>query len=479
MKADVLDEPELEFGLGRHVDIKHGLAELGPLDRAGVREITVGVVGTAAGRDALVVWLEQVSKGVAAKGGKLPNLFPGFPGFTESSPFATRLVVDSRRSAELPLRALQGMRLSEDPARAGAALFVEAIGQILDRGRPDVFICALPPELLELTDEPAEATADEPRDDPTEERYPETRVERADLRDYLKASALSAGVPLQLIRPETYGLPAHRRRTAVPRRLQDPATRAWNFFVALYYKANGTPWRLVRREEDLATCYVGVAFYRSSDAETMQTAMAQVFNERGQGMVIRGGPARFDKDDRVPHLDAQGAHDLLATALQRYRAEHLTMPARVVLHKSSFHDADELEGFRAASDEAGISVLDLLSIGGSPVRLFRPKPYPVLRGTTLLVGDDRMLVYTRGSVTFFETYPGMYVPRPLLLRAERADTPMRALAQETLALTKMNWNNTQFDGALPITMRAAQEVGRVLRYLPAGSDIESSYAYYM
>ena len=196
-------------------------------------------------------------------------------------------------------------------------------------------------------------------------------------------------------------------------------------------------------------------------------------------MVIRGGPARFDKDARVPHLDAQGAHDLLASALQRYRAEHLTMPARIVLHKSSFHDADEREGFRSAADEAGISVLDLLSIGSSPVRLFRREAYPVLRGTTLLLGDDRMLVYTRGSVTFFETYPGMYVPRPLLLRAAHADTPLRALASETLALTKMNWNNTQFDGALPITMRAAQEVGRVLRYLPSGSDVQSSYAYYM
>ncbi len=30
--------------------------------------------------------------------------------------------------------------------------------------------------------------------------------------------------------------------------------------------------------------------------------------------------------------------------------------------------------------------------------------------------DDRqMVVYTRGSVEFFRTYPGMYVPRPLLL----------------------------------------------------------------
>jgi hypothetical protein len=43
----------------------------------------------------------------------------------------------------------------------------------------------------------------------------------------------------------------------------------------------------------------------------------------------------------------------------------------------------------------------------------------------------------------------------------------------------MNWNNTRFDGAKPITLRAAQEVGRILRYVPAGLPIQSNYAFYM
>jgi hypothetical protein len=55
-------------------------------------------------------------------------------------------------------------------------------------------------------------------------------------------------------------------------------------------------------------------------------------------------------------------------------------------------------------------------------------------------------LYTRGSVDFFRTYPGMYVPNPLLLHAQRRDTPdWNLLLKETLALTKMNC--TQFDGA--------------------------------
>jgi hypothetical protein len=35
--------------------------------------------------------------------------------------------------------------------------------------------------------------------------------------------------------------------------------------------------------------------------------MAQVFNERGDGVVVRGGAVKIDKDDRQPHLTRDGA----------------------------------------------------------------------------------------------------------------------------------------------------------------------------
>jgi hypothetical protein len=38
------------------------------------------------------------------------------------------------------------------------------------------------------------------------------------------------------------------------------------------------------------------------------------------------------------------------------------------------------------------------------------------------------------------------------------------LAMEIFALTKMNWNNTQFDGKWQITLLAAKEVGSILRH---------------
>ena len=85
----------------------------------------------------------------------------------------------------------------------------------------------------------------------------------------------------------------------------------------------------------------------------------------------------------------------------------------------------------------------------------------------------------RGSVPFYETYPGLYVPRPLEFRLHDPEATPVFLASEMLALTKLNWNTTQFDQGGPITIRAAREVGDILRYLTPDDEISPSYAAYM
>ena len=93
--------------------------------------------------------------------------------------------------------------------------------------------------------------------------------------------------------------------------------------------------------------------------------------------------------------------------------------------------------------------------------------------------DFTHVLYTRGSVDFFSTYPGMYVPRPLKFRCESVEETPKALAKEILALTKMNWNNTQFDRGEPITIRAARQVGQILKYVGISDPLEFHYRFYM
>jgi hypothetical protein len=165
--------------------------------------------------------------------------------------------------------------------------------------------------------------------------------------------------------------------------------------------------------------------------------------------------------------------------LRAYRGEHKTQPARVVLCKTSGYSPDEMTGFRTALSTHDIESADIVNVGETHTRMFRVGDYPPLRGTFLSKSDSLHTLYTRGSVDFYETYPGMYVPRPLgLTFAECGSTP-RLLAQELLALTKMNWNNTQFDNAEPIIVTAARKVGKILKYIDASATPQTRYSFYM
>ena len=112
-------------------------------------------------------------------------------------------------------------------------------------------------------------------------------------------------------------------------------------------------------------------------------------------------------------------------------------------------------------------------------RLYRQGNYPPLRGQLLSLDANTHLVYARGSVPYYATYPAMYVPRPLKFQIARADESPIRLAEELLALTKLNWNNTQFDGGEPITMRVARQVGKVLKYVSASGVVQPRYSFYM
>ena len=169
--------------------------------------------------------------------------------------------------------------------------------------------------------------------------------------DFLKAQAMRFKKPTQIVRPGTYDERKRLKRkhpSGATRQTQDEATRAWNMYTALYYKAGGTPWRLVRDSSQLDTCYVGLSFYKTLDESKLLTSTAQVFNERGEGVILRGGVAHLSKDDRQIHLSSDDAYHLLRQALEVYRREHKNSPARVVVHKSSTHDSNEIDGFESA-----------------------------------------------------------------------------------------------------------------------------------
>ena len=53
------------------------------------------------------------------------------------------------------------------------------------------------------------------------------------------------------------------------------------------------------------------------------------------------------------------------------------------------------------------------------------------------------------------------------------------ICREVLALTKMNWNDTQFDGKHPITLHCARRVGDILKYIEPDEKPPISYGFDM
>jgi len=489
VKATLLQEPELEFGTGRHVDIRFGLMSHGPVDfeNSPASRIRIGIVGTPETIEGFANWISKCRKEIPARPSNHPYLFPKFPGFSPDTNLKSSIELGStscRPIYERDIVPLLHKSTRSDSIIAVAKLFLEELRYLAASKSPQVIICA-PPLLLHKyivarwsVEDGQEATEQQAKPINAENAELE-----ADFHDFLKASALAAGVPVQVVWPYTYDetkdLPQSRNRSD-KRRAQDEATRAWNLHLALYYKAGGAPWRMCRSATDLTTAYMGVSFYKALNNESLLTSMAQVFNERGEGVIVRGGIVRRSKDDLQVHLDTSTAEHLMEDALSQYRLEHYTAPARIVVHKTSSFNGAEVEAFRAAIRKANIHSCDLVHISHADTRAFRDGSYPPLRGTFINIEDHQHLLYTRGSVEFFNVYPGMYVPHPLRFGSDQLEqTPITA-AQEILALTKMNWNNTQFDGLEPITLRAARQVGSILKYIPdPNGPYQPRYSFYM
>lgn len=480
MRATVLDEPDLEFAHGfTGIDPRVGVRDYGPADfgtRLSPDRIRIGIVGPPSEVPALVDWLGRCRRAIAEKESRYPRLFPDFPGIRPDAGYRCGLVIEDSLLRPLSPRALDAALAEPGDAAIyeTVALYRKEIDALAEAGTADVVMCIRPDALS------SDATAN---DDCADDDVGESNGAHGggggwrdppNFHDVLKAKAMASGLPLQIIRPATY-----TDETGNARSLQDEATRAWNLMTALYYKAGGVPWRMVRDPSAFDSLYVGVSFFRTLDREDLHTAVAQVFNQRGDGVIVRGGQASR-KNGRHPYLDRDTAAELLRGALDRYRDEHGNLPARVVLHKTSRFVDDEQAGFEQAAADHQLHMIHLVWVFGRPdVSLFRKGNLPPMRGTALQTADDEVVLYTRGTVPSYGTYPGMYVPRPIALRPVTPKVRPVELAREVMALSKMNWNQTQLDGRLPITLRTSRAVGKILRHLPADAFHQGRYAYYM
>ena len=464
----VIPEPLLEFGnAGQSPDIRDGILKFGPVDVGTAKAktgIKLGLVGTPKTIQSFSRWFEICSNGISSDDLQNQNFSPSFPGLSPSVGLRCSFLTDTSWVAEITEQEIKECLAKKGAVQALAELFWNSIKSLfeLSSSKPDVAIC-LPPESIRKLVKPKTWGDDESEDESNTS---------LDFHDYLKGLCLQSRSVFQMVWPRTYA--------SASAGVQDPATRAWNLCGALFYKAGGVPWKLLRPPGSLNTCYVGISFSRREEGGYMHSSLTQVFNDKGEGTILRGGIAHKSEQDHEVHLPQEAACKLLKDAIINYsNANDKRLPDRIVIHKSSGFDEAELAGFSAAADEKRIRYRDYLALSQSQMRFYRHGSYPPLRGTHIILDSVNSLLYTRGSIPFYRKYPGPYIPRSLHIRYYQVDRSQSELAAEILALTKLNWNKTQFDSFFPITLAGSKQIGTIYKWCPNPPQEPISYSFFM
>lgn len=481
-ETKIIPEPELEFGdKHHHPDPRLGLHDAGPLQTPLGDVVSIAVVGSAKTIEDAKAFFVDAATGIAGKGEKHPNLHPDFPGLGNQNPFRCKFEIPDGATSVISQAKMDKIRKEPDHAKAVDMAVTEIMEhlQALDESshRPNVAVIALPVALIErVWNAKVDSKATTEKDDSGGSDAP-------DFRGMLKARAMDLSFPIQIAWEDVFDDAAvipRKVKESRARKIQDQADRAWNLLVTLYYKGtNRVPWRKMPREGEYTACYIGISFYREVGGQQLFTSAAQMFDERGKGFILKGKRAHTESRGRHPYMTSEDAEQLISDALAAYRAHHKHPPARVIVLKTSRFREEEADGIFAALESAQIEFRDLVWVQESySVKVLRDGNYPVLRGTFVQL-DRNGLLYTNGSIPYYDTYPGMYDPRPLLLCPyPGGDSTIAQIAEEVLGLTKINWNSTQMNQKLPIPIRAARAVGEVLKYATS-EKVSSDYARYI
>lgn len=496
LSATLLEEPVLLFGHGgKHVDPKAGLALYGPAGHQtggqAPTSITLGFVGAAETVETAREWSFGLNS-TFDPDKENPRLFPPFPGMGRA--FGCKLVAPENLSYEIPPKELAAALEQKSHMKrvlACSRLFVEGLRVLTQKaGPPNVVVfpwsediidkcagtkasMALPFGLRAFRDElMGQEDMGQQRLFPLEPEIDsllQTGRSHWNLHAQMKTEAMEVGLPIQVMEPRTY-----RGQS----QLEDPIT-LWNLATGLYYKSGGIPWRPA--ESDPTTCYIGIEFYRdkTSSEARMRTCLAQIFSDFGQGLVLRGSKFRLPTQPKLsPRMDRDTATKLITDAVALYENHNRRLPTRVVVHKSSHFGRQEIEGVAEALEE--VEVHDLLTVIRRPgLQFVRRGANPPLRGTLVELSRTKLILYASGYVPYLRAYPGLRVPRPLLIVHHDGPSGPQKIGNEILKLSKLNWNTARFSCALPSTLMYADFVKEVLAQTPEEQEISEDYASYM
>ncbi|MBG6208524.1 hypothetical protein IWQ49_003184 [Labrenzia sp. EL_126] len=246
------------------------------------------------------------------------------------------------------------------------------------------------------------------------------------------------------------------------RRMQGALDVHWNLATTSFFKAGGRPWKVATARPGV--CYVGLIFKKDrKQGGKNHCCGAQLFLERGEGVVFKGTPGNwYSEDTHQFHLSKAEAKRLIKLAVEAYKEEHGIDPAEMFVHGRTRFNRDELEGFReAVSDQTEITGVRITRT--NDVKIFTMGDLPVNRGTALIVDDRFGYLWTSGFVDHLNTYQGRETPNPLRVEiCGQSSLNIETVLADIMTLTKMNFNSSIFADGFPVSMRFAEAIGDVL-----------------
>lgn len=462
-KAFELPEPELQFARGRDLHPIRGLTQSGPIElSAGFAsprsELRLGIICPDSVTRQLVTFLSALHNPHRNIETKAEYLYE-YPGFATAFQLPLRtpqpseegwVTVPSQTRSGVPSQAFQ--ELSE---RITAAIDRLAAGSGVD-----VVLIFIPSSWA-----PFESV--------------ETETLDLDLHDQIKAYCAVRGIRTQFLQERTL---VKRQRAEV----------LWWLALALYAKSMRTPWILARPQEDVAYVGIGYAVDRCNRAQPIVLGCSHVFQSNGLGLRFHLSQVQDPIwRGKKPYL---GRDDALRVGLQtrQFFYESLgRLPSRVLLCKRTPFIKEELSGLRAGL--TGISSIDFLTLEYEPAwrclaydkRTQDAAPFPVRRGTGILMDDETFYLWFHGRVDRINNEGKTYyqgktrIPAPVRVRRYGGSSTIEQLAKDLLGLSKMDWNTFDLYEQMPAHITTPGRIARIGRLIQRLDSERFDYRLFM
>ena len=465
-----LPEPKLAFHPDRTTDVDvhplRGLLKFGPYSAGWVPDpIRVATITPAGDSDRLFTFLKHLQSKFNPK--ERVDYLPEWPGF--HGVFGLHLrTADSQCHVELSKSLETAVNTSPTPHVVLTEQLVRAIQRLqAHQTEFEVIVIYIPRRWARGY------TGNESNED-------------FDLHDHLKATTASVGLPIQLVR-EDGALSYHCQASVM-----------WHIGMALYVKAGGIPWKLAETDPEMA--YIGISYAMrpmESDKPRFVTCCSQVFDAEGAGLEFIAYDAHDVKVHQDnPFLSRAEMFRVMTRSLDLYRHRHAGRPPRrVMVHKNTQFKLDEIKGSMEAFHLC--ETVDLVQVvedvGWRGVRIDEPRrrtekgnpaAFPVSRGTVIPLGPRDALIWTHGDVRGISGKGSYFkgstsTPHPLRLVRHAGHGSWDNTARAVLGLSKMNWNNDSLYDSLPVTMRYAQVLARVVKRMPSLRRTPYQFRFFM